>query len=114
MGEGIQKNREKLKGHEFFLYDIYGVKSGEYMRNTSLRYSIANLYGIKHVPVLHQSVTLRELGFSRETLIDDILRFADGESLTKGVKREGVVFKSLDTHFSFKAISNAWLLKNQD
>jgi RNA ligase (TIGR02306 family) len=114
MGEGIQKNQEKLKGHCFFLYDVYDIQAGEYLRNGTVRELIGNTYGIKHVPILHESVTLRELGFSRENLVDDILSYADGESLTKGVKREGVVFKSLDISFSFKAISNAWLLKNQD
>jgi RNA ligase (TIGR02306 family) len=114
MGEGIQKNQEKLKGHRFFLYAIYDIQTGDYLRDSKVRRFIASHYGIDHVPILHESVTLRELGFSRENLVDDILSYADGESLTKGVKREGIVFKSLDTPFSFKAISNSWLLKNQD
>lgn len=113
MGEGIQKNQEKLKGHHFFLYDVYDIQAGNYV-SSSLRRRIAETYGLKHVPVLHESTTLRDLGFKRETLIDDILKFAEGDSLTKGIKREGVVFKSVDGSFSFKAISNAWLLKNQD
>ncbi len=31
MGPGIQGNREKLKEHTFFLFDIYDIKGGRYL-----------------------------------------------------------------------------------
>jgi hypothetical protein len=47
--------------------------------------------------------------------IEDILNFADGKSdVGNCPAREGVVFKSLDGQISFKAISNKWLLKNEE
>jgi RNA ligase (TIGR02306 family) len=111
IGSGIQKNQEKLHGHHFFLYDIFNTQTQQYLgQEDSAR--IAKDFNLKHVPILFEAVTLKELGFNRETLVEDILAFAEGESLTKGVKREGVVFKSQQG--SFKAISNSWLLKNQD
>jgi hypothetical protein len=39
-----------------------------------------------------------------------MLKFADGPSLNNKI-REGVVFKRLDGKFSFKVISNEFLLK---
>lgn len=109
MGPGIQKNREKLTEHEFFVFDIFDPKTGEYVSNES-RYCIVDALDLKHVPILHKSVTLRELGLDS---VEKILEFADGPSLNVGT-REGVVFKSVDGSFSFKAISNKFLLKDID
>jgi hypothetical protein len=40
---------------------------------------------------------------------DNILKFAEGKTV-RGNEREGVVFKSTDGSFSFKAVSNKYLL----
>lgn len=113
MGEGIQSNQEKIKGHKFFIYKIYDGLNGKFLEPLEAQ-NIAKKLGLLYVPVLFESVTLKELGFTEENLISDILAFADGESYNPKAKREGVVFKSSDGKFSFKAISNKWLLKNQD
>jgi hypothetical protein len=42
--------------------------------------------------------------------LDELLAYADGPSMNPNVKREGLVFKSNDSKFSFKVISNEWLL----
>lgn len=47
-------------------------------------------------------------------VIDDLLAFAEGPSLNPQTKREGLVFKSYDSEFTFKAISNSYLLKNKN
>jgi hypothetical protein len=39
----------------------------------------------------------------------DLLAYADGESLSNKV-REGLVYKSYDSEFTFKTISNKFLL----
>lgn len=109
MGPGIQKNREGLKEHEFFVFDIFDPKTSAYI-STESRYCIVESLGVKHVPILHKSITLRELGLDS---IEKILEFADGPSLNAST-REGVVFKSIDGSFSFKAISNKFLLKDGD
>jgi hypothetical protein len=43
-----------------------------------------------------------------------ILNFAEGQSLNPQTKREGLVFKSWDSDFTFKAIANSYLLKHKD
>lgn len=104
MGEGVQGNKEKLKGRDVFIFDIY--KENSYISSKE-RLRIIEEFGLKHVPILHEEKTLKELGLHR---IEDILEFANGKSLNNK-KREGVVFKSIDGSFSFKAISKDWLIK---
>lgn len=53
---------------------------------------------------------LAQLGIN---CVDDVLDRAEGKSYNPETEREGIVFKQDDGKFSFKAISNKWLLKNQ-
>ena len=115
IGEGIQGNPEKLKGQRFYLFDIYSITESRYLLANE-RYSILdsmnNLYGadVEHVPLID--------GFYRVDkecdTIDELLEFAEGPSLNSQTKREGLVFKSLSSDFTFKAIANSYLLKHKD
>ena len=105
-GPGIQGNREKLGKHKFFVFDIFDVRSGEYISSEE-RIKIVESLGLDHVPIIHKSVKLNEIGLNS---LDDILAYANGESLNSKI-REGLVFKKVDGSFSFKAISNEFLLK---
>ena len=49
-------------------------------------------------------------GWSVITKLGDILVKAEGEGMNDGVIREGIVVKSCKNSFSFKAISNHYLL----
>jgi ATP-dependent RNA circularization protein (DNA/RNA ligase family) len=108
IGEGIQKNQEKIRGQDFYVFNIWDVERNEYLPQQE-RMKIVNTLGLKHVPILHDSITLRD--FNLKT-IDDILKAADGPSLNAS-QREGLVFKSVDGSYMFKAISNSWLIKNE-
>lgn len=118
MGPGIQGNRENLKTHQFFVFDIQDVDDHVYLDPAARSQLILDLYSrgvnpdmVKHVPILAHSAGLSEsLGIKN---IEDLLKFADGKSLNHQV-REGVVFKRVDGDFSFKAISNQFLLKGGD
>lgn len=107
-GPGIQKNQEGLKDHQLFVFDIYDPLTMSYLPSSE-RFEIVNKLGLQRVPVIHQCVTLGELGIQT---LDDLLNFAEGPSLNSN-QREGVVFKAADGSFSFKAISNKWLIKNE-
>lgn len=63
-----------------------------------------------HVPILVVGKVLKDNNFQT---IEELLEYADGPSLNTQAKREGLVFKSTDSQFTFKAISNKWLLKNE-
>ena len=108
IGEGIQTNQEKIKGQDYYVFNIWDPIRGEYL-SANERKQIVTLLGLKHTPVLYESVTLRELGLDT---LEKILKFAEGPSLN-ATSREGVVFKSVDGKFMFKAVSNSWLMKNE-
>lgn len=104
-GPSIQKNPENLKTHEFFVFDVWDVDRQQYLPSED-RISITSSLGLQHVPIIHECITLKALGLST---VDHILKFAEGPSLN-AKHREGVVFKSKCGTFSFKAISNKYLL----
>lgn len=105
MGPNIQGNREALTEHEFFVFDVWDIKRQAYFTPHMVR-NFCRMYGLNHVPVLHAGCTLREFGISS---IGDALYQAEGPSMNNKV-REGLVFKRTDGAFSFKAISNTFLL----
>lgn len=109
IGPGIQRNPENLSEHEYYIFDMFNPNEYNYISSEE-RMKITKEFNLKHVPVLHESVTLKELGL---ITVEDFLEFAEGNSLFSS-KREGVVFKAIDGSFSFKAIANSYLLKEKD
>lgn len=111
IGEGIQGNPEKIKGQEFYLYDIWDIDNQRYIssedRKTLLHYLETAGFKINHVPVLDEEFVLN-------SSVEDLLILADGPSLNTNEKREGLVYKRKDGNFSFKTISNWYLEKHGD
>lgn len=117
MGPNIQGNREGLSDFAFFIFDVQELDTGTYLtpverasfyrRLLDLGVGVAK---VQHVPVLHASTTMAELGIAD---VGGLLQLAEGPSLKHQV-REGLVFKRVDGKFSFKAISNQFLLKEKD
>lgn len=108
IGPGVQGNHENLKELEFRVFDIFSIADQRYMSPTE-RQHLADANGILHVPMLFGNFSINKF----ET-IDDALAFASGPSLNNDT-REGIVFKSnQDSNFSFKIISNEYLLKHGD
>lgn len=106
VGEGVQGNLYKLKERKFCVFDVFDVDTQTYLTSVD-RYKIVEELQLDHVPkITHRG----ELPPS----VDYALGMAEGKSLLNpDVMREGFVFKNENkTHRSFKAISNAWLLKN--
>jgi RNA ligase (TIGR02306 family) len=108
VGPGVQGNIYKLNELRFYVFDIYDIKDGVYM-NPADRRDIISRMGLLHVPLLVANGSLYDtLGI---TDIPGLLKFAEGESiLADNVEREGVVFKEVNGGFTFKAISNKYLL----
>ena len=107
----IQGNFEGVDKREFYIYNMFDVQNGEWFipEETEI---LAEQFGLKHVPILHESVTLRELfpNATQDTIVNDLLAYADGPSALGGKFREGIVLKRTDGQFSFKAISTRYLL----
>lgn len=114
----IQKNYEKVKELEFRVYNIFDIDTFTFLTPDKAKGVLDELNQgsdnkVLYVPVVHESISLRELNISN---IEELLAYAVGESLLNPEQknREGFVFKSLDDDFSFKVISNQYLLKQKD
>jgi RNA ligase (TIGR02306 family) len=104
IGPGIQNNIYKLSKTEFHVFDVYNIKSGEYLTPVFRRALIERM-GLTHVPVL---LVDKDLGVGS---VDEILQWAEGASkLNDKQEREGIVFKEVNGGMSMKAISNLYLL----
>jgi len=107
MGPGIQGNREGLNEVKFFVYDIYDIDNQEYLLpeyREQFFDTIMMPCGVKahHVPVVFQNAVL-------PATIEELLEWAEGPSINHPI-REGLVFKHCKGGFSFKVISNKFLL----
>jgi RNA ligase (TIGR02306 family) len=106
VGPSIQKNFEGVEKNEFYVYDIFLIDEQRYMLPAE-RQGFCTAYGIKHVPLgSPHAVTL-------PMDVAAALADADGPSGLNGKYREGFVYKSMERDFSFKVISNTYLLKEE-
>lgn len=104
IGPSIQGNKYKLDKPTFYVFDIYDIDEKRYLKSSE-RVHLTLELGLLHVPLLHDA----DMPFT----LDSILAAADGRSQLHDTAREGIVFKAYDGAFTFKAISNKWLLKNE-
>lgn len=113
-GEGIQGNREAIKGHKLFVFDVFDIDAQAYIAPVERRALVAELLKscdtklIQHIPVLDEAFVI-PVGAT----VRDMLDAAEGASLVHPI-REGDVYKRNDGTGSFKAISNRFLLKEND
>ena len=108
IGEGIQKNPEKLKGQDFYLFDIWCINEGRYYSPHNRREVHKNFFPVlNHVPLLESQCYLHLF-----KSMEDILVAAEGSSLNNSI-REGIVLRSNESGLTFKVISNKYLLGEQ-
>ena len=105
VGPGIQGNIYKFVNHKFFVFDIYDIKSGQYL-NPNERVEMVSRLRLMHVPIIALNMCLPSADVSV------ILNMSEGKSiLSVNQEREGIVFKNTKGGFSFKSISNKYLIK---
>lgn len=106
MGPGVQGNREGFKEHRFFVFDIFDIAKHTYLAPGERR-SVCHMIGLEHVP-------LHGTNWKAPVSVEEGLAFAEGPSINHKI-REGLVWKcNEDPSFSFKTISNQFLLKGGD
>ncbi len=106
IGEGIQKNPYRIKGHTVRFYNAFDIDKQERLSVRAFQ-MIINELGFHTVPIL-------EIPFTLPETVSELLEMADGKSvLNPDADREGLVIRSFDTTISFKAISNNFLLKEK-
>lgn len=116
IGPGIQDNIYGLQEHEFLAFDMYGVDAsgqGSYCPPEVMR-SFMDAFGVKMVPDLG-TITGYQL---KQLSLDGILQDAEIPTEIGSSKHlaEGKVYKlsredEAVVRFTFKAVSNAYLLK---
>ena len=107
VGNGIQGNMYKMRGQDFYVYDIYDIDAGRYFTPAE-RVAYCKAWDIKHVPVFKSAFML-----TTES-VADLLKMAEAKSVMgdiTGPEQEGLVYKCNERQVSFKAISNKFLLK---
>lgn len=105
VGPSIQKNFEGVDKNTFLCYDVYLIDEQRYMLPAE-RIKFCTDQGVKHVPVNYT-------GPLKAATVAEVIERADGPSGLKGRYREGFVYKSTTRDFSFKVISNKYLLKEE-
>jgi RNA ligase (TIGR02306 family) len=111
IGEGVQGNPYKLKGHTVKIFNIFNIDTQEYLSLDAMVKFLekVNVDGkpLELVPIIHYDYKLPHN-------ISEILDKAEDKSvLNKDTEREGIVIRNRDKSISFKAISNKFLLKEK-
>jgi hypothetical protein len=105
-GEGIQKNRHKLKGQDLYIFYVVNINTGEYLKLDDMKAFVKEI-GMKTVPIFNENFIL-------DHTLEQILDMANQPCpLNPTVPQEGFVFRLYDStkKITFKAISNEYLLK---
>lgn len=104
IGEGIQKNKYKIKGYDFYAFNL--IYPNEKIDSVNAEYILLQ-HNIKFVPIL-------DVEFKLKPNMDEMVEYARGKSVLYPVDREGVVIRNYEKQISFKVISPDFLLKNDE
>ena len=104
IGEGIQGNKYKLKGLDFFAYNL--IVNGKKVSQKTMEELLTPL-NIKCVTVVYPNLVL-------EGDLTDAPKLAKGKSLLNpSQKREGIVVRNYEKELSFKIINPDFLLEEK-
>ena len=122
-GPGIQSNRLGLKEKEWFIFNVWVSDIGKmdsYKKLDLLRFlNMCDDFGLPHVPIIPVSA---KFDFKTTTNIDEtvekLLKYVDGikyrtffDDASPNQIAEGLVLRKNDMTYSFKVVSNKFLLK---
>lgn len=111
IGQGVQSNKYKLEDNRLMVFNVFTIKDQEYLDFEQFMIVCENL-GLETVPIVSDNFILNHT-------VDELLEMADGKSAVNPASmREGLVFRAKVnrpvrglSRFSFKAVSNKFLLK---
>ena len=104
-GKSVQQRDYHMDNVDFKAFNlIFGYKDGTVKRLNPREMTtiLVNTYNIPCVPILDEH-------FKLPNSIDEMITYADGDSIIDGDYREGVVLRTADGVNSFKAVSNYYL-----
>lgn len=105
IGEGIQGNPYKIKGQDVRFFNLFNIDT----------YELLPIKDLVEFCQKNDLLPVPNFDFVLPKTIDELLLIAEGKSvLNKETEREGFVIRSTDCKISFKAISNKFLLNNNN
>ena len=108
LSPGVQGNIYNFKDVNVYFFTAYDIDKHRRMYFDELEWVLFKL-DLKIVPILDSNYIL-----PKENLSESMLQYAEGKSaLNPDVEREGIVVRGLNKEFSFKAISNKFLLSEK-
>lgn len=101
-GAKVQNRNYGLKGHDFKAFNFITSETGRF--GTIEMKNFLEKEGIPCVDIINEKYILPDT-------IEELLEYANGNSMIDGEMREGIVLRSPDGDRSFKAVSNEYLIK---
>ena len=109
IGEGIQGNPYKIKGHTVRFFTAFDIDA-----HKRFNYAEFAMFMARNELEVAPLLSIRA-GTDLPKTIDELLKFAEGKSsLNEKTEMEGIVIRTSDNVISFKAISNKFLLKDKN
>lgn len=106
IGPKIQNNHESVEELEMYIFDVWDIVA-ERMLNPHERRKFCELHALQHIPVVSNEVKV----FSECTTFDEFQARVTGLSMNPNTISEGRVYKEVNGAFTFKLVSNDYLLK---
>ena len=103
-GATVQKRDYSLDGRDFMAFNLITSTHGRYGTMEMIEYLKPF---VPCVPIIETDIDFTD----KFATVEDMLLYAEGDSVVDGKPREGIVFRSTDGTKSFKAVSNSFLLK---
>ena len=105
IGEGVQKNRYKIKGQTVKFFNGFDIDNQRRLTHDELTLLLESI-DLPSVPFLGE--------FTLPDTVKELVSMAQGKSvLNSDAEREGIVIRSTDALVSFKAISNKFIEENE-
>lgn len=110
IGEGIKKNKYKIKGQKVLLYNMFNIDKHSYLNYDEFILA-TNALNLERVPVIDDKLVLTND-------IKELVELSNGRSVLYDTKREGIVIVPLVEindmigRIMFKVISPEFLLKH--
>ncbi len=98
--KSIQSNKYKLKGFDFYAFNLI---YSDIKINTIEMVELLKPFNIKVVPIL-------ETNFKLKDTISEMVNYSKGISILHNTKREGCIFRNYERNISFKVINPDFLL----
>jgi hypothetical protein len=110
IGTGIQGNKYKLDGYDFYVFNVRGLSpEDKYGNRLDTKYMsfFCHSIGLKTVPILFRDINLKES-------ISEMVKLATRKSVLRDIEAEGIVCRNYQKDISFKVINPEFLLKNNE